>query len=192
MEKAVLAGIDLDLQNPLASCLTDKLEPYSVQILFELRDFQVNGFTIQNPEDSGRILILDKVFGGSTFFPDNPANLPLNYRSAVQIVISRNASLTNDPLPINNLIFGSPNNSAMRAFFLTSVGLPVSRSYQVAGFFDLNFAGRIIVLPGNTVGIHAVGGNDVDAADPTEVALTATWFELNIPLGIEALDKKGE
>lgn len=191
MEKNLLTGIDLNLQN-YGFCLTDKLRPYSVQILFQIRNFQVFGITIQNPDLSGKILILDKVFGGTTFFPDNPANLPLNYSSAVQIIVSRDATLTNDPLPINSLIFGLPDDSAMRALFNTGVGTTVTRAYQVAGLFNFDFAGRIIVLPGHTVGIHAAGANDTDLPDPTEVALTVTWFELDIPPEMNASDKKGE
>lgn len=166
----------------IASCLTDKLRIFSVELILNLRNFDVFGLTIQNPAESGKIMLLDSIFGGSTFLPANPINQPLNYRSAVQIIISRNAGISEFVLTPKNLNFGHPDNSAMNAFLTDSLGTTeVFRAIEVLGPFSFNFAGKIIIPPGHNVGIHLVGLNKVDVSDPTQCGLTAIWYELDLP-----------
>lgn len=180
--KNLLACTDLNVHNPIACCLTDKLQLFSVELILNLRNFEIQGVTIQNPIGSGKIMLLDSILGGSTFLPANPSDQPLNYRSAIQIIISRGAGISEFVLTPKNLNFGLPDNSVMGAFLTNNLGTTeITRAIEVLGPFSFNFAGKIIIPPGHNVGVHLVGINKVDASDPTQCALTVIWYELNLP-----------
>lgn len=137
---------------------------------------------ITNPSDSGRIMYLDSVIGGGRL---TPTGQELNYKGALGIEIADVPvfEITED-LSIHNLNFGFPSNSAMMAGFnLTRPGgSVVFNMIQIVNPFRLNFEGKIIVPPGNTIAI-GVKNYGLSLADPDSVfyEITVIWYELDIP-----------
>lgn len=184
--EGVTGTIRTDVNNILATVPSASTQSqigrlFSTTLIDQLLSLEIPtlSLVITNPPSSGRIMYLDSVFGGSTFFPANPANQNLSYQSALQINIHRDALPGVDQFE-RNLNFGFPDNSAMSASVVNgSSGPVVASTVVVFGHFSLDSAGKIIIPPDHSVGISVntlnVGNNVIN------VSLTVTWYELDEP-----------
>lgn len=181
----VTRNIRTDVNNVLAT-LPSASTQSQIGRLFSVSDFfTLNSalttatFIISNPAGSGRIMYLDSVFGGNRIDPENQS---LNYQSAITILISRDATPGTAVEAERNLNFGLPDNSAMSASFSNGFsGTRVASTIQVVGHFSLDFAGKIIIPPGHSVGIGVFAFGLAGTNIIMNGELTAIWYELDQP-----------
>lgn len=137
---------------------------------------------ITNPSDSDRIMYIDSFFGGSLnqIQPEEP----ITFEAALSISMLRDAAPGDNDIPIRNLNYGFPDNSAMIATALLGLaqGTAVSEAISAFGLFTFNLGGRIIVPPGHSFGV-ALNAFTLRALNPAQAnaQITVIWYELDIP-----------
>ena len=139
----------------------------------------VNVLDIVNPPDSGRVLYLNRLYGGTTLVP---ANQPLSYQSSLGVFLQIDASIApGTPITPRNLNAGSSETSAMDVSQSTTANPPAETAgifAQVGGLFSLDFNGQIIIPPGHTLAIFARNFVTVPA-NTLNFAINAVWYELD-------------
>jgi len=134
---------------------------------------------IENPGDSGRIMYINKVFGGTAatdpVAPDERLSISLSFR--------KDPTPGADILSITNLNFGSGETSMMEATF--TLGSPGGNTFaltseEVGVSFKYDFVGEIIVPPGHSFGIRFLPvGRALDLTD-IPLWVNVTWNELDL------------
>jgi len=137
---------------------------------------------ITNPLDSGRIMYLNTITGGAVL---SPSDQTLSYESALEITLIRNPSfVVTQNLSIVSLNFGFTGASAMMAGRNTAHqgGSTAFSTLQTVNPILLDFAGEIVIPPGNTIAIQfAAFGLTAGNPDVIFLNTTATWYELDLP-----------
>lgn len=135
---------------------------------------------IVNPPDSGRVLYLDRLYGGTTLVPSNQ---PLSYESSIALFLQTDAPVeSGDTITPRNLNAGSSETSAMdvsRRNVANPPSITVGNFIQIGGLFSLSYNGQIIIPPGHSLSIFTRNFVAVPA-NTLNLTISAVWYELDV------------